>query len=181
MASRLRLGRRGVAFEFTWWIINLMVLVIVFVLANAAIVWFANISLHDQPAKAATLINRIYFSPHGFTYDDGLSSHPGIVDPLYFTDRRLAQAINFTHPNKIIAAKITLHAAGSRASPERKDYVPPIYLNRRWYDRWDVLAGFSGKGSSARVRETRNILIWDRYRQRLIPGYLKFDVLMPSS
>lgn len=171
-SSQLMRSKKGFSFDAIWQIILLIILVSVSLLFYFMILWFGNISINTQPAETATLINRIYYSPNGISYNDGLRSYPGIIDLTRFNDEHLKDTISFEKKPRI-AAELTLF------SMEGKPLGEPIYLNQVWYDRWDVLTAFKGEGAARRFAETRYVLITGDGGRTTAGGFIHFNVIMP--
>ena len=171
--SRLLRSKRAIAFDSVWELVLLLFLLTVVLVFFFIIKWFANISLDTKKAEAETLINRFFYSPSCFSYDNGVRSYPGIVDIKRFNEKVLEDTIRIDK-NREVAARISILDLGG------KRIAGPLYYNKKWYERWEPVASFKGEGAATRHIESRYILIKDGDRP-LTPAILWFKVLIPNS
>jgi hypothetical protein len=126
------------------------------------------VNIDTDDTKALIFVKRILYSPNSISYVEPITgrAYPGIVDPENFKPDALDSAFNITTTG--IAAKIELTNLEDGNQKE-------IYLNKKWYDRWEPLAKFS---RYEKIIKKRYVLINDE--GELKKGLLRIDVVLAN-
>jgi len=164
-------SKKALSFKAIWQIVLLLILISVTLIFYFVIQWFANITLDTGRAEAVTLMNRLYFSQDGFSYDDGIREYPGIIDISRFESSTLEKLVIIDDDSKL-NAKLTLTDMNNKNIKE-------AYLNEEWFNRLEVLTAFEGKGSARKFSEKRYVLIKHPDKALLQPAFLNFEVIIP--
>lgn len=120
-------------------------------------------------AEADIYFNSLIYSSNGFSYYDSLSGrlYPGIIDSQRFNQ-------DVTLSSQIAAAEFAVYdITGNKLLAE------PVMLNKKGFDKWTALRGFTGAGG-ADAKEKRLYVLF-RDNGRLTPALLKADIVIPRS
>jgi len=125
-------------------------------------------TLNIQKTKDLIFMERTVYSPSSFIYTNPITqrSYPGIIDSERFNSEVLEKAFNYTQNN--LAARFELI---NLDNDEQKE----IYLNKKWYERWQPLTKFEQYDKD--VKE-RYVLI--KNKEKLSNGLLKFKVVISN-
>lgn len=165
----MKLNKKGVSFK----ILNYSILRILFIALLFYITYLfaysqikVNIDIDDT--KSMIFVKRLLYSPNSIPYTNPVTerTYPGIIDIERFNPTTLENAFNFTKNN--IAAKIELT---NLENDEKKE----IYLNKKWYDRWEPLTKFK---QYKKTIKQRYVLI--NNNGKLEKGVLRIDVVLSN-
>lgn len=164
------LNKKAVSFKM----LNYSILRILFIALLFYIVYLfaysqikVNIDIDDT--KSLIFVKRLLYSPNSIAYTNSITgrTYPGIIDLDRFNSATLEKAFNFSKNN--IAAKIELTDLEGN---EKKE----IYLNKKWYDRWEPLTKFE---QYKKTIKQRYVLINDN--GKLKKGLLRIDVVLSNA
>lgn len=155
------------------WIPKIILLVAVILVVLFLVRLYIVTKIDIKDAEAIVLVNRIMFSPHGFSYYDEKINrvYPGVIDLEKFNDSIL-EKIAYLPENLLISAKLTL-------TDMDKNPIKTIYYNKPWYDNWLPMAGISGPGGKTKITKTYYVLL--KQGDEIKQAVLKFEVLMPNT
>jgi len=165
-----RLNKKAAAFK----ILNYSILRILFIALLFYIIYlFAysqiKINIDIEDTKSLIFVKRLLYSPNSISYTDPITgrTYPGIIDLERFDPTIPEKAFNFSKNN--LAAKIELT---NLENNEKKE----IYLNKKWYDRWEPLTKFE---QYKKTIKQRYVLINDK--GKLKKGLLRIDVVLSNA
>ncbi len=132
----LNKNKKALAYKMmNYTFLRLVFIIIFFYTIYAFASYGLKTNLDIQKTREMVLVERSLYSPNSFIYSDSLTgrSYPGIIDIERFDSEILDKAFNYNKSN--IAARFELKNLGNNETKE-------IYLNKKWYDRWQPLTKF---------------------------------------
>jgi len=133
-------------------------------------------NLNVQSIQAEVFVNKILYSPNSISHNDkelGILI-PGLIDPSKIKDETLDNFMDYKDES-FIAGKVQLFDANNVE-------VKSAIYNKKTYERWLPLAQFGKKGIGGVKRIGKSVFVnYIGSDKNILPGTLKFDVLLPGN
>ena len=163
------MNKKGDAYKILWnTIIRLpyiAILFLIFVYLNNSL---TSTALESYKINDVVTVKRILYSPNALAYQDPdtLRVYPGIID----LDKANQEFMDnsFSISENIIAARIEIKSLLGTEIME-------LYINKKWYDRWNPISSFDQFNKEIFKRP---VLIKDYAGVRL--GIIKIHVISPN-